>query len=238
MTRNFNAKLLFEIFLAFVKIGAVTFGGGLAMLPILERELSQKRGWVTQDELLDYYAIGQATPGIIAVNVATFCGHKLQGTFGGIVATLAIVTPSIFVITILAMFINSLDQIPLMQKALTGRRREFELFVFEAFQKNGGEFFWRDFDGDGVRVDFLFQSEHRADNFLRDFAWNCNLCFERFDEKIDEKKFGGQVERKKNERSKHDRTFLHFFLHRTFHDWRRSRRDNDDAANRRGTRLD
>ena len=120
MTRNFNAKLLFEIFLAFVKIGAVTFGGGLAMLPILERELSQKRGWVTQDELLDYYAIGQATPGIIAVNVATFCGHKLQGTLGGIVATLAIVTPSIIVITILAMFINSLDQIPLMQKALTG----------------------------------------------------------------------------------------------------------------------
>ena len=120
MTKNLNTKLLFEIFLAFVKIGAVTFGGGLAMLPILERELSQKRGWVTQDELLDYYAIGQATPGIIAVNVATFCGYKLQGTLGGIVATLAIVTPSIFVITILAIFINSLDQIPLMQKALTG----------------------------------------------------------------------------------------------------------------------
>ncbi len=115
-----NSKLLVEIFLAFVKIGAVTFGGGLAMLPILERELSQKRGWVTQDELIDYYAIGQATPGIIAVNVATFCGHKLQGVLGGIVATLAIVTPSIIVITVLAMFINSLDQIPVMQKALTG----------------------------------------------------------------------------------------------------------------------
>lgn len=114
------AKLLISIFFTFVKIGFVTFGGGLAMLPILERELSQKRGWVTQDELIDYYAIGQATPGIIAVNVATFCGHKLQGTVGGIVATLAIVTPSIIVITILAMFINSIDQIPVIQKALAG----------------------------------------------------------------------------------------------------------------------
>lgn len=90
------------------------------MLPILERELSQKRGWVTQDDLVDYYAIGQATPGIIAVNVATFCGHKLQGVLGGIVATLAIVTPSIIVITVLAMFINSIDQIPVIQRALTG----------------------------------------------------------------------------------------------------------------------
>lgn len=120
MTKNFDARLLVEIFLAFIKIGAVTFGGGLAMLPILERELSQKRGWVTQDDLVDYYAIGQATPGIIAVNVATFCGHKLQGVLGGIVATLAIVTPSIIVITVLAMFINSIDQIPVIQRALTG----------------------------------------------------------------------------------------------------------------------
>ncbi len=118
--KKFDSKLLFEIFLAFVKIGAVTFGGGLAMLPILERELSQKRGWVTQDELIDYYAIGQATPGIIAVNVATFCGHKLRGVLGGVVATLAIVTPSIVVITVLAMFINSIDQIPVIQKALAG----------------------------------------------------------------------------------------------------------------------
>ena len=119
-TQKVDARLLFEIFLAFVKIGAVTFGGGLAMLPILERELSQKRGWVTQDELIDYYAIGQATPGIIAVNVATFCGHKLQGVLGGIVATLAIVTPSVVVISVLAMFINSIDQIPVIKKALAG----------------------------------------------------------------------------------------------------------------------
>lgn len=115
-----GAKLLAELFIAFVKIGFVTFGGGLAMLPILERELCQKRGWVTQDELIDYYAIGQATPGIIAVNVATFCGHKLRGVLGGVVATLAIVTPSIIVITVLAASINSIDQIPIVQKALTG----------------------------------------------------------------------------------------------------------------------
>lgn len=113
-------RLLFELFLTFFKIGAVTFGGGLAMLPILERELVSKRGWVTGDELIDYYAIGQATPGIIAVNVATFCGHKLKGALGGAVATVAIVAPSVIVITILAGAISSIDQIPLIKKALTG----------------------------------------------------------------------------------------------------------------------
>ncbi len=118
--KEISAKLLIELFLTFVKIGAITFGGGLAMLPILERELSQKRGWVTQEELIDYYAIGQVTPGIIAVNVSTFCGHKLQGVLGGTVATLAIVTPSVIVISLLATFISSIDQIPAIQKALAG----------------------------------------------------------------------------------------------------------------------
>lgn len=113
-------KIFFEIFLTFFKIGAITFGGGLAMLPILDRELCQKKSWVTQDELIDYYAIGQATPGIIAVNVATFCGHKLKGALGGAVATIAIVAPSIIVISVLASCINSIDQIPLIKKALMG----------------------------------------------------------------------------------------------------------------------
>lgn len=139
------AQLLISIFFTFVKIGFVTFGGGLAMLPILERELSQKRGWVTQDELIDYYAIGQATPGIIAVNVATFCGHKLQGTVGGIVATLAIVTPSIIVITILAMFINSIDQIPVIQKALAGINiavaANLSFSFLKLFKKTAANFF-------------------------------------------------------------------------------------------------
>ena len=90
------------------------------MLPIIDRELCQKKGWLTQDELIDYYAIGQATPGIIAVNVATFCGHKLKGSLGAAAATIAVVTPSVIVISLLASCINTIDQVPLIKKALMG----------------------------------------------------------------------------------------------------------------------
>ena len=90
------------------------------MLPIIDRELCQKKLWLTQDELIDYYAISQATPGIIAVNVATFCGHKLKGSLGAAAATIAVVTPSIIVISLLASCINTVEQIPPIKKALTG----------------------------------------------------------------------------------------------------------------------
>ncbi len=113
-------RRLWELFSTFFKIGACTFGGGIAMLPILDRELSQKRAWVTSDELLDYFAIGQSTPGIIAVNVATFVGYKRAGAVGGIVGTLGIVTPSIIIITIIASFISNFSEIVWVQKALTG----------------------------------------------------------------------------------------------------------------------
>ena len=90
------------------------------MLPIIDRELCQKKLWLTQDELIDYYAISQATPGIIAVNVATFCGHKLKGSLGAAAATIAVVTPSIIVISLLASCINTVEQIPVIKKALMG----------------------------------------------------------------------------------------------------------------------
>ena len=99
-----RTKTLVELFFVFFKIGAVTFGGGLAMLPIIEKELVIKRNWVTKDTLLDYFAIGQATPGIIAVNVATFLGYSRAGILGAIVATLGVVTPSIIIISIIAKF--------------------------------------------------------------------------------------------------------------------------------------
>lgn len=113
-------RLLIELYLAFVKIGAFTFGGGLAMMPIMQRELIEKRGWLTEEELIDYFAIGQSTPGIIAVNVATFVGYKRLGWFGGIIGTLGVVTPSWVIIMILAGAISSVDKYPLAQKALKG----------------------------------------------------------------------------------------------------------------------
>lgn len=113
-------KEFIKLYLAFVKIGAFTFGGGLAMMPIMQRELIEKRGWVTEEELIDYFAIGQSTPGIIAVNVATFVGYKRLGLFGGIIGTLGVVTPSWVIIMLLAGAISSVDKYPLAQKALKG----------------------------------------------------------------------------------------------------------------------
>lgn len=115
-----RVKTLVELFFVFFKIGAVTFGGGLAMLPIIEKELVIKRKWVTKDTLLDYFAIGQATPGIIAVNVATFLGYSRAGILGAIIATLGVVTPSIIIISIIAKFLSGFSENITVKKALAG----------------------------------------------------------------------------------------------------------------------
>lgn len=99
-------KILFELYWSFFKIGGLTFGGGLTMLPMLEHELIDKRQWITEEELLDCYAIGQCTPGIIAVNTATFVGYKKAGVAGGIFGTLGMVCPSILIITLIANFLK------------------------------------------------------------------------------------------------------------------------------------
>lgn len=117
---NVNIRLLWELYSTLFKIGLCTFGGGIAMLPVLDRELAQKRKWTNSEELLDWFAIGQSTPGIIAVNVSTFIGNKLAGVTGGIVGTLGMITPSIIVISIIARFISNFADIPWVQAALTG----------------------------------------------------------------------------------------------------------------------
>lgn len=111
-----------ELFLRFAKIGVTTFGGGYAMLPILRRELVEDKGWASDEELADYYAIGQCTPGIIAVNTATFVGKKLAGTAGGILATLGIIFPSLVIITIIAAFIGNFAELAVVQNAFAGIR--------------------------------------------------------------------------------------------------------------------
>ena len=95
-------KELLVLFLTFAKVGVMTFGGGYAMLPILQREVVENKGWATDEELTDYFAIGQCTPGVIAVNTATFIGQKQRGIAGGIVATLGVVFPSLVIISALA----------------------------------------------------------------------------------------------------------------------------------------
>lgn len=111
---------LLELFLTFAKIGVMTFGGGMAMLPILEREVVQNKHWATEEELVDYFAIGQCTPGIIAVNTATFVGQKRKGTMGGITATLGVVFPSLVIITILAGLITNFAHLAWVQNAFAG----------------------------------------------------------------------------------------------------------------------
>ena len=111
-------KILFELYITFFKIGAFTFGGGYAMLPLLQRELVDKRKWISQEEILDYYAIGQTTPGIIAVNTSTFCGRKRKGNLG----SLGFITPSIIIITIIANFLKAFSHIILIKHAFAGIR--------------------------------------------------------------------------------------------------------------------
>ena len=120
--RRRQLKQLFDLFFTFAKIGAVTFGGGYAMLPILTRELVEKRGWTTEEELTDYFAVGQCTPGVIAVNTATFIGHKKNGILGGIFATLGVVFPSLVIISIIAAVLNKFAQYEIVKNAFAGIR--------------------------------------------------------------------------------------------------------------------
>lgn len=113
-------NIFLELLISFIKIGFLTIGGGYVMLPMMQSELIEKKHWITEEELLDYYAVGQSTPGIIAVNVATFVGYKKAGITGGIVATLGIISPSLIIITALAGVIQSIDQYPNVQKAMSG----------------------------------------------------------------------------------------------------------------------
>lgn len=115
-------KELIELFFTFFKIGASTFGGGYAMLPILQKELVDKKKWITNEEITDYYAIGQCTPGIISVNTATFIGYKQKGIMGGIVATLGIIFPSILIILLIANFIETYKNLAFVQNAFNGIR--------------------------------------------------------------------------------------------------------------------
>ena len=112
----------FDLFMTFAKIGGFTFGGGYAMLPILQREVVEKREWVTEDELMDYYAIGQCTPGIIAVNTATFVGYKRKGIPGGIISTLGMISPSVLIITVVALFLKQFMDNVWLSHALMGVR--------------------------------------------------------------------------------------------------------------------
>ncbi len=113
---------LLKLYLSFFKIGLFTFGGGYAMLPMLERELVENKKWITNEEILDYFAIGQCTPGVIAVNTATLVGYKRSKVIGAVAATLGVVSPSVLIITIIAAVLSNFSGIPAVQHAFSGIR--------------------------------------------------------------------------------------------------------------------
>ena len=129
------ARLYLDLFWSFFQIGGLTFGGGYAMLPILRREVVEKHGWCTDEELTDYYAVGQCTPGIIAVNTATFIGFRQAGIFGGILATLSLTLPSFIIILIVASVLTSFADYPLVKNAFAGIRVAVVALVVNAVIK-------------------------------------------------------------------------------------------------------
>ena len=126
---------MLDLFLTFARIGIVTFGGGYAMLPILQREIVENKKWGTDEELADYYAISQCTPGVIAVNVATFIGRKQKGVVGGVVATLGVVFPSLVIIALLAGVIQAYSELQWVKHAFAGVRVCVCVLIFNSVLK-------------------------------------------------------------------------------------------------------
>ena len=128
-------KVLIQLFTAWFKMGLFTFGGGYAMLPMIQREAINKYHWASEEEIMDYYAVGQCTPGIIAVNTATFVGYKVKGIIGGIAATLGVISPSIIIIFLIASLINNFSQLEVVQHALNGIKVAVCVLMFVAVEK-------------------------------------------------------------------------------------------------------
>ena len=127
--------ILLKLFAAFARVGVLTFGGGYAMIPMLEREIVDRHGWATNEELMDYYAVGQCTPGVIAVNTATFIGYKTAGNIGGAVATLGVIFPSFVIITVIAGIIQNFADIPAVKSAFAGIRVCVCVLIFNSVVK-------------------------------------------------------------------------------------------------------
>ncbi len=128
-------KTLLQLFAAFARVGVMTFGGGYAMIPILEREIVDRHGWATSEELMDYYAVGQCTPGVIAVNTATFVGYSVAGVPGGIMATLGVVFPSVVIITVIAGILTNFADLPSVRSAFAAIRVCVCVLIFNAVMK-------------------------------------------------------------------------------------------------------
>lgn len=128
-------NIYLDLFLTFSKIGLFTFGGGYAMLPMLESEVVNNKHWATYDELMDYFAVGQCTPGVIAVNTATFVGYYTKGILGALVATAGVIFPSVVIIVLIASLLTNFASIPVVIHALNGIRIAVCVLILKAVLK-------------------------------------------------------------------------------------------------------
>ena len=128
-------KKLLQLYWIFFKLGIVNFGGGYALLPLLQKELVENYKWATDEEVIDYYAIGQCTPGAIAVNVSTFIGYKVKGVLGGIAATLGFISPAFLIIFVIATILSNFSDIPQVQSAFKAIRVCVFVLILSAILK-------------------------------------------------------------------------------------------------------
>ena len=126
---------LLELFWTFFKIGAMTFGGGLAMMPIMRREVVEKEHWVDDDDIIQILVISETTPGVFAVNAATFIGYKIAGFWGSVVATLGVVVPSFIIISIISLFIVQFKELTLVSYAFYGIQAGVSILILRAAMK-------------------------------------------------------------------------------------------------------
>lgn len=115
-------KKCWVLFTTFFKIGAFTFGGGYAMIPLIQKEVVESKGWITDEDILDIFAIAESTPGPIAINSATFIGYKIAGVLGSFFATLGVVLPSFAIISIISYVLKEFSEIQAVQFAFRGIR--------------------------------------------------------------------------------------------------------------------
>ena len=126
---------LMKIFFSFAKVGALTFGGGYAMLPLLQREAVERQGWLADSDITDYYALSQCSPGLIAVNMAVYIGYPLRGLGGVLAAALGVITPSVVVILLLASLLQSFAHVALVGHAFAAIRGAVAALVLQAVYK-------------------------------------------------------------------------------------------------------
>ena len=124
---------LLQLFLTFFRIGLFTFGGGYAMIPLIQREAVEKHKWVSDDDILEVIAIAESTPGPIAINSATFIGYKVAGVFGSFFATLGVVLPSFIIILIISFVLREFQELKVVQYAFNGIRAGVLALVIKAW---------------------------------------------------------------------------------------------------------